>query len=651
MKDTPGLPDGCFYWISTCGDAGRRFWSVPLSTPFVQRQRALYAALGATVLALSAHAQTIPAPTSLAPVVVTAARHSQNMDRTFLFTSVITRADIERLAPLDLLSLLGREASVDIAQNGHPGSVASIFLRGAESRQTLVLIDGVRAGSATIGATALDQLSPDQIEQIEIVRGNVSSLYGANAMGGVINIITRKGRGPVQGHVALLAGSRTTSRLAAGLGGENGDVYGRVDLSAQQTDGVSAIDATRYAQANPDRDGYANRSINLAGGWRFARAWQLTMGVTESRGEVDFDNAFARSANDTHRADNQVRVWRAAIDRQWSDDWSTQLRWAKGLDVSDNATNGARASRFATTSDQWSLEMARTLGEWGRIAGALEHLSESVDATTRFVATDRKVKSGWLQWTAQHGVHEWQAVARRDVYSDFGSASTGLASYAWAMTPGIRIIGSVANAFAAPTFNQLYFPGFGNSALTAEQSRSAELGLQWSGKAATVRIQTYRTDYRDLIASGPPSFLPQNVQRARVEGLELMGRWVEQQWQAQAAYTYQEPRNQTTGSDLLRRPRHKANAEVFHATPLWGAGAAVDWVGTRSDRTLTTSQVFSAPAYTLLHLHAHYHLRANLTVRVRLENITDKAYESAAGYSMPRRGVFVSLAWSPTAGS
>jgi vitamin B12 transporter len=607
-------------------------------------------ALGAAQLVapLGAAAQAVPA-VPVDSVVVTATRLPSLTFDTLLHTSVITRADIERLAPRDVLSLLRREAGIDIAQNGHPGSVASLFLRGAESRQTLVLIDGVRAGSATIGATALDQLAPDSIERIEIVRGNVSSLYGANAIGGVINIITRRGSSGFNAQASLMAGSRSTAKVAVGAGGTWGPLILRADLSSNRSDGVTAIAPDRSPTVNPDRDGYRNTSGSLGIEAKLAPHSTLAIQHLQSRGDLDFDNAFARSASDAHQSDTRVET--TQIRWEWVADsaWSGHARAAEGSDLSDNFTNGTRASRFETRQSEAQVLVRHQHPVLGQTTGTLEQLEERVAATTAYVRNSRRVKSGSVLWTspAQSADRlQWQLAGRTDTDSVFGRAETGLASIGWRLSPRSKLIGTLATAFAAPTFNQLYFPGFGNPNLRAERSRSIELGWAWQVESTALRVQGFQTRYRDLIASGPPSFLPENIQRARIHGLETTLRQSFQTSHVDINYTWQDPLNQVTGQRLLRRPTHKVKGEWVGTFDRWTTTLQGEYVGARDDRGLTTSAAFKAPAYRLMNVYLGYRLGPGAHVRLRLDNVTDKAYETAAGYAMPRRGAFVSMHWA-----
>ena len=284
------------------------------------------AAMGALASALTgvvapawaqSNTQAAGTPVSdLNPTIVTASRSEQKLSDALPHTTVITRQDIERSQAPDMVTLLRREAGIEIAQNGGPGSTASIFMRGASSAQTLVLIDGVRASSGTAGGTQIDQLMADQIDHIEIVRGNVSALYGSDAIGGVVQIFTRngKGHGPLA-NAEIEYGSRNTKRAQGGISGtlgEQGDTSFALSVSEFKTTGFSSINPQQAPNANPNDNAYTNKSVSAQLSHRFSADWQAGLTYFQTWGTVSYDNAFGLPTDD-NVAHNQVRAMSAFL--------------------------------------------------------------------------------------------------------------------------------------------------------------------------------------------------------------------------------------------------------------------------------------------------------------------------------------------------
>ena len=309
-------------------------------------QSAFVAAFAACVVPVTVYAQDSDDVSQA--VVVTASRSEQLLREAIPHTTIITSREIRASGAADLPSLLRKEAGFEFSQSGGIGTVSSTFLRGATTNQTLVLVDGVRLSNLNFGATALDQLMLDQIERVEIVRGNVSSLYGSGAIGGVIQVFTRAGTGAPRASIDLGLGEQGEQRLRAQYAGAVGDTRFSVNLSHFSTDGFSAQKPANSATTNPDRDGYRNLSLSANLEHRFSADHQAGVRYFSSDGKVEFDNAFAASVNDKHTADARVGSWAVFSNNRIAQWWLSKLTYSEGYDLFDSYTNSTVASRAKT---------------------------------------------------------------------------------------------------------------------------------------------------------------------------------------------------------------------------------------------------------------------------------------------------------------
>ena len=580
-------------------------------------------------------------------VVVTASRLEQQLTDTIAHTTVITARDIRESRAVDLPSLLRREAGFEFVQNGGIGGASSIFMRGGDGRQVLVLIDGVRVGSATLGTTAIENVMLDEVERVEVVRGNVSALYGANAIGGVIQIFTRQGYGAPRADAQAMAGSRGTSRIAAGYRGSVENTRFSLNVSQFETAGFSALDPKLAPRANPDNDGYRNQSFSGQVAQRLAAAHEIGVRAYQSAGKVEFDNAFGAPA-DRHRSDNTLSTYAVYSRNALASFWESRVTLAEGSDRSKNFTNDAAPARFNTDNTQFQWQNDFKLAKEHVLTAGLERQQQRVDSTTAYPVTGRNVNSSMLAYSGRLGAHQLQASIRRDRYSDFGNADTWLVGYAYDIDARWKVTAMRSSAFTAPTFNQLFFPGFGNPNLQPEKSRSSEFGLQYAVARHLLRIAAFRTRYQNLIetiAVTPAIFLPQNVARARVEGTELSYTGQFEGWDLRTSLTVQDPINATTGARLRRRGTTFGNLVASTTLAGWRLGGEVIVGSSRPDNDIATGAPVTLGGFKVVNLTARHPIGKNAHVAARLENAFDEKYQIAHGYNVPGRGLFVSLGW------
>lgn len=581
-------------------------------------------------------------------VVVTASRLDQQLTDTIAHTTVITQKDVRESQAVDLPSLLAREAGFEFVQNGGIGTSSSIFMRGGDGKQTLVLIDGVRVGSATLGTTSIENVMLDQVERVEIVRGNVSALYGANAIGGVIQIFTKQGHGAPHAEAQAMVGSRGTHRVSAGYSGSVDDTRFSLNVSQFQTNGFSAINPQQAPKANPDNDGYHNLSFSGQLAHSLAVGHEIGLRAYQSAGKVQFDNAFG-TPTERDNSDNTLSSFALYSNNQINSFWKSRFTIAQGADKSKTFTNGRTPTRFNTENKQYQWQNDFKLAKEHVVTASLEGQEQRVDSTTAFADTARNVRSMMLAYSGRVGAHQLQASTRRDHYSDFGDADTWLAGYGYDINTRWKATAMHSTAFRAPTFNELFFPGFGNPNLQSEKTRSNELGLQYAVDRHLLRVAVFRTQYRNLIQTvlvvPPFTFLPLNVASARVEGTEMSYTGQFDNWDVRASLTVQDPIDTTTGAQLRRRGTNFGNLVVNTTLSGWRLGAEAIVGSSRPDNNIVSGVPVTLGGYTVVNLTARRAITKNTVIAARLENAFDEHYQVAHGFNTPGRGLFVSLNW------
>jgi vitamin B12 transporter len=632
---------------------------------------ARFSATGFLLVSSIAFAQSPPdgaSPTTLDPVVVSASRTAQPLSSALPATTVITRADIDDSHAPDLATLLRGQAGFDVAQTGGLGSQTSLFLRGSNSNQVLVLVDGLRINAVGSGAASVAHLMIDQIDHIEIVRGNVSSLYGSEAIGGVVQIFTRGGKEAAPGTSAGASatyGSEHTRAASADIaqtfGPSNARTSVAVSASYRSAKGFSAIDADRVAVANPDFDGYRNESVSANVTQHFGEQ-EIGVRYFESHGHLDFDESTDYSFIDPafngriQTQQERSRQTDASVYGRFKplSFWAIDVLAGQARDLS--ASTASFPFSFiagTTTSTQRQYRFGNTLKlDEHVVTVAYERLDQTGFATSfgdgAGASFSRHVDSFMAGYTGPlflpSSWNEFQFNARHDRYSDFGDATTGLAAYGLKFAPGWKAIVEASTAFKAPAFNELFFPFFGNPALQPERARSIEAGLQYAQDASLVRLSAFRTRTHDLIVFDPNLGLANNVDRARVTGVELTGRTVIDGWVLTANLTFARPVDEGTDQRLLRRATRNVDLAVAKSYGRWRFTGDVQAAGSRFDSDIITFDRTELAGYAVVNLGLNYEVARGTTVGIAVTNAFDRRYALVDGYNTAGRVSMLTLA-------
>ncbi len=593
----------------------------------------------ALCLALAAAFPCAFAQTQLREVVVSASRTEQRVQDALPATTLITRADIERAQTPDLPTLLRQVTGVEIVQNGGPGTVASAFMRGAESRHTLVLIDGVAVNNLNFGTAALEHLPLADIERIEIVRGNVSSLYGSAALGGVIQIFTREaGRAP-QASITAQAGSRGLAQLtASGAVRLDSGTSLRASVESLNDKGFNAIKQEERPGTNPDRDGYTRRSASFGLKQELAGGNTLGLRLRDAQGTTQYDSQFgpASQADESHFAERG-----AVLEGRFKLASALHLNAAL-TSASDKLDAQVTAFPYFVNSlakgAQLGLEWRATPGQ--QVTAGLEHTRQSLESDTVYKQASRTQDSARLGYTADFGPHQVQLNLRQDRYSDFGSASTWLAGYGLRLSDAWRLNAMASTGFNAPTFNDLYYPFGGNPALRPERLKSMELGIQYAVNGQEVRVTLFDNRFSDLI--GNDAFFNRiNINRARNRGVELSYAGHVGDTGVHADLTSQDPVDLATNTRLARRAATLAHLSLTRDIGAWQLGGNLRYSGARPDDGKTLA------SYAVIGLTARYAISREVKLFGRIDNLFDRDYETVYGYRQPGRGIFVGVSWQP----
>jgi vitamin B12 transporter len=606
-----------------------------MSIRFRWRKAVIVAALG--MFAPTAHAQLLPRQATIEPIFVTAARSPQPLAELVADVTIIGPEEIARASAQSLAELLARLPGVEIAMNGGPGSTSSVFLRGANRGHTLVLIDGLRIGSSTDGATAFEAIPLEQIDHIEILRGPASSLYGADAIGGVIQIFTRKSEGALSANANAGYGSYRSMLALGGLSGGTGPWRFALQAGMRKSAGFNAIGNPANFSSNPDRDGYRDDSASGSLGFRFAPDQELTAQFLRSRANAQFD---AGPGYDD-RTITTLSSYSIASRNRLAPFWTSKLEAGEGDDDSLSQT-GFGPSRFKTRQRQYAWQNDFALLE-GALSVAFERREERVDSDAGFPVSARNSNAvvGVGQW--RDGAQAVQANLRRDDSSQFGGRTTGALAYGYALGGGFRISASYGTAFKAPTFNDLYFPGFSNPALEPESARSAEAALRYAGGGVAAGIVAYRNRVRDLIVfqcDAAFNCAPQNVSAATLQGVTLELEVRKGDLVARAGADFQRPEDDASGNLLPRRARRHASVGVAQTWHALRVGAELTAASERFDDAANMRRM---GGYATVNLTADYALAAGWTLFARLDNVLDKRYELAADYNTPGASVFAGV--------
>jgi vitamin B12 transporter len=583
----------------------------------------------------------------MAETVVTANRIEQPLSDLVADMSIVGRETIETSGAAGVADVLSRLPGIQMVRNGGPGAATSVYLRGAETRFTAVYIDGVRVDSQSTGGASWQAIPLEAIERIEVLRGPAAAVYGSDAMGGVVQIFTKKGEGRPKPYIGLGWGSRGTVTAQTGIsGGQNGWDY---SLGASHA-GSNGFNARTIASANSDADGYRNNAFNARVGYQITKHQRIEATALDSYMNSGYDATGSKA--DDRNIDKMQAVglsWQA----QWSDIYSTRLQYTQSRDYYETrpAPNDYKTD---TRLHSYLFQNTWKLGAQTLTAALERREDKLVNNGLDIGSRDRSQNAMALGYGLRADRHTLQLNVRHDRDSEFGGHTTGSAAYGYEFLPHWRATASAGTAFRAPTLYQR-FSMYGDATLQPEKGRNVELGLKWGKGSDSFSAMVYRNNVTNLINwtggtgicpgnSGPFGGCYANVGRARYEGITLAGTTRVGQVNLQASADFQNPRDRDSGKQLARRAKRYASLSADTLVAGWTLGAQMQTSASRFDDAANRNLL---GGYTLWHLSAQKQLTRDWSLVARINNLTDKRYELARTYATEGRSGYVGVKWMP----
>ena len=571
----------------------------------------------------------------LPDVVISANRQVQARNDSSAANTVFTRDDIDRLQPTSVTDLLSRVPGVQIAQTGGRGSLPGVFIRGTKSAQSLVLVDGQRIANATSGDSGLQFLSVDQIERVEVLRGSRSVIYGSDAIGGVIQVFTRRNAEQgLQPHLKLGYGSHDTWERSLGLSG--GDEHTRFNLGAS-LDETAGINATHQSfPSDGDHDAYRNQSVSLNLSHSFSDELEAGFNLLDNRGKSEYDNSFGRydaasgqTLGQKPYTDYAVSSTSGYLDATLSERWQSRLE----LGHSENRdtkrdTLSDDFSVFNTYRDSVNWQNDLTLDEQNRLILGGDWYEDRFHGSTTFTENSRWNRAAFVQHRFHGDGFSTELGLRRDQNQQFGGQNSWSGTLTLPVNPDNDVLLTYSEGFRAPTFNDLYYPDakYSNPNLQPETSKNYE--LQWRSQltdSTHLEASLYRTDLSDAIILDRTG-KPQNVASARINGVEAALKQTLFGWQGNLGLSIIDPRNRDSGHTLARRARRTLSLDVDRQFDQLGLGASWQAVSSSYDDEDNTQRL---GGYALLGLRSSWALSREVVLSLKVDNLLDKSYARA----------------------
>jgi vitamin B12 transporter len=586
--------------------------------------------------------------------VVTPSRTASFIEQTGSSMTVVTGDQIQQSGQSSVLGVLRGVAGLDVVQQSNPGSVTSIFMRGANSEHTKVLLDGIPLNNPADPTRRFDfgALTIDNIERIEIVRGPQSLVYGSDAIGGVINIVTKRGEGPAAFHASVMGGSFGTHQERVGVSGGDCRHYYSFGGSYLQSDGFSSL-SSRFGGV--ENDGYRNATLSGRYGWTPSESLNVDYVFRYTDADVEVDGFLTdllhrqnRSEQFFNRVQLQSLTWDGAIEQQI------------GFSLTDHALLDTEPGMFGTPRFDGQLRQVDYLAnlrllENNTFTAGVDYIHEE---GSPFAGGEQSqnLKGAFLQDSVSlFDRSHTTAGVRWDDHSTAGAAQTYRVTQVFAVEEtGGRIHGSIGRGFRAPAISQRF--GFaGNPSLRPEFSKGWDVGLEQSfyEDALVVDITYFRNDFKDLIQfvfdpMSPNGFgFLENVQRANAMGVEFTATaYVTCNTTLTAAYTYTDTEDLLNDRQLLRRPRNKVGLNINHRLPCdrGSLNAYLLYVGSRQDFD-DLGGIINLADYITLNLSGLYRLNDAWELFARADNLTDSDYEEVFSFATPGISGYAGLRW------
>jgi vitamin B12 transporter len=622
-------------------------------------------------------------------VFVTATRTPIAKNNVIADVTTISSEDIERAGSSSLPELLQRQPGIEISNLGGPGKVSTLSLRGTSSTHSIVLIDGMRVGAATSGFSAIEHIPLSQIRKIEILRGPASSLYGQDAIGGVIQIFTKKGVDGFKPYVGIGYGSYNTSNFQSGIRGGNNQTTYAINFAAMNTDGFSAFipnpNNTSGAvtnAANLDKDGYKNYSLSSSLNHKINQDYEIDLQYFLSEGKNKFDQQFANFApfvdfkNEARQKSYGLNLkgqinnaWQSSIKiGQSTDKYLDKQKWNPNIGVYDptptsswgcggfcGAQDSSLVDLYKTTQNQFTWQNNIKLNK-GSLTLLYDFLEQKIKTTDLYEKTQRTNHGVMVGYSLIEDKHNFQSNFRKDFNSAYDDAVTGNIGYAYSINSNWTIASSYGTAFVSPSFNYLYSLAdtyaLGNPNLKPEKSKNIEGSIRYKDDSGSISLTMFQNKIDDFIIYSNPTYstgsrtTTQNLNKAEIQGLTISGDQFLGHFQIKGSVTSQSAKNEDTDKYLPRRASLIGNISLNYYIGQWNIGVEETFSGNRFNDAANTVNL---SGYALTNIVADYKINDKLKLNLRLNNVFDKDYslaaEGASGfrYQTAGRNIFANL--------
>lgn len=594
--------------------------------------------------AFFSQAQAVEQLAALDAVVVTATRQAQRANEVLSDISVIETAEIRSAGPAATLNdLLARQPGIEITRKGGVGTDSAIFMRGSNNNHALVLVDGMRLGSATTGYPAWGFIPLEQVDRIEIMRGSCSSLYGSDAIGGVIQIFTKRGDGPFKPFAEVGFGSWNTESQALGFAGSQDGWRYSFQLAHKRSDSYSAINNPNNSSYNRDRDGFDQTTSSGSLAYSPAQGHELGFNYLYSDGWNRYDS-FIKTAD--FKSSQTVYAANLYSRNRLTSGWTSTLKVGQSSDRSQQYIDSTPDSLIESkqTQYQWQNDIALPVG-MGLLA--VERVEQKVSGNVDYDVKDRTINSYLAGWNGNIGNHRGQVSVRRDDNSQFGGKTTGTLGYGYQLSRDWRANASYATGFKAPTFNDLYWPGAGNPDLQPETSINREFALHYEVEKHHASVTYYRNKISNLVEWAPNSsglWFPANVAKAELSGWTLAYDGLLADYKLSASLDLQDPEDSDRNKVLRYRAKQIAKFGTSRDFGPFSAGA--EWLvsGKRYNDIGNTQEL---GGYGVLNLHASYRFARDWSAFARINNVFDKDYVLVGNFATPGVNAFVGVRYNP----
>ncbi len=564
---------------------------------------------------------------SVEHISIYANRHPQAVHQSLSSLTVLTREQILQSQIRDLPALLQTVAGVNVSRSGGRGQLSSVFIRGGNSGHTLVLLDGVRIGSATIGYQSLALIPVELIEKIEIIRGPKAAWYGSDALAGVIAITTRNNQ-RTELHASIGSFGQAEASLSAQVQQDALQLFGT--LGSAQGDGFSAT-----TTGDPDRDGFSSHYLKVGALYSTTLgdfAWRSNL----NNGYYEFDTSWGGDQADT-RQDSHQLSWQGEFNQ-----FTPQLRISRSVDEDTSFAENVARNPFRTDRDEVDFQLStELLADLTWLVGSNWYQESVQKNAPNYSQSERTNQSAFTGFSYQWQSWLFDSALRHDSVTGYGDEQTYQLSAGYQLNSAWLVRLSQGTGFKVPTFNELYWPQFGNPDLKPEQSLSRELGVEWLDGPWQLSATVFDRDLTNHIQRAGDRL--ENVLLATVKGAELSLGWQQQHWQTAASYTYLDGKNERTGGQLTNRPHNKLSWQLNY-----------QWQDTQIGiNALYQSEAYSVNypnsaqlgSFVIWGLGVSQQLNSDLTLRAKVDNLFDKTYQTNLGYQQAGIEFGLSLQW------